>query len=845
MKTINDYQPFIDVDTDSNILLGRNGELTTGFCLKMCPIFTQDVTYFSELIRNLSNIILSLPDYFRIHKQDYFTLQPIQIATGDYIKEMRMKMFANQKIIRQESYLYITAVPTYLHDASLGRFSSFSTNQKSRAGINSIQNFKEAVFSFQSQFESIMKKEKEFGNFHLHPLTWKDFLEIPSTNCQGVLAKYIYLCQDYYSDITWDNNTSDLKIGDNYVDIVSISNLDDLPLALSPVRPYKPYSTDTTQLYLSLMANVGAFLHFDHIINTVICKGNTEKEKKKLETKGTVLNNFSATSRENRQADKDIDCFLEQITKKNNDIVDCHFNVITWDSEKTRLLNKKTEIINKLKNLNFIPKSEALNKANLFFANIPGNVANIYKEFRFKTSNEIATAFFNLDDLEEEDTRQSTGLQVVDRFTGSPLTIDIDDNAMRSGFIDNLNKFVVGASGGGKSVTMNYYTMCNLRMGAHVIIIDMGKSYQGICDYFKGKWFEYTPEHPLTFNPFILYEFDYIGEKLSLMKSTTLISIIKLLWKGPDGTFTESESTTIERTLDAYYLSQPSQYSFNTFFEFATDSKSPIHLATNFPAKDFSYVLEQYYSGGKYEHLLNAPDGNDLLKSKLIVFELGGIKESKLFPVLTCLIMDTILTKLYHLPDTRKQILQDEAWRALATPVMERFFLELVKTIRKLDGILIFITQELEDLISSPIIKNSILNNCATKILLSQNQFIKRFDAIQSILGISDHEKNLVFSLNKNKSDDSRDILILFNNGPAQVYSIKLSPVEYLICTSKKEEKEGILKVAAYLKSSYYEAIKFIVENLSDKISEEIKKESRAGRKISYSIAVERVLEKL
>ena len=844
MKTINDYQPIIDVDRDTDILLGRNGELTQGFRIKLCPVFTQDLTYFNELNRNLANILLSLPDNYRIHKQDFFTLHRIQLKADNYIEKQRANMFANHKLIRQESFIYLTSIPASLHDASLVRFSSFSSVQTSKAGVNSIRNFKEAVYAFRSQFESIMKKEKEFDNFYLKQLSWQDFLEAPSAGHYGVLAKYIYLCQNYYSDITWDKISNDLKIGDNYVDIVSISSLEDLPLAISPVKPYKPYSTDTTKLYLSLMANVGPFLKFDHIINTVICKGNSNKEKKKLETKGTVLGNFSGTSRENRQANEDIESFLEEVTKKNSDIVDCHFNIITWDCEKTALFSKKSEIINRLKNLNFIPKSETLNKANLFFANIPGNVINIYKEFRFKTTNEIATSFFNLDDL-QVDTQLKAGIQVTDRFTGAPLTIDVDDYAMQAGFVDNFNKFVIGSSGGGKSVTMNYYTMCNLKMGTHVIIIDMGKSYQGISDYFGGVWFEYTAEHPLTFNPFILYKFDYVAERLSLMKSTTLISIIKLLWKGPDGIFSESESTTIERTLDAYYQSKPARYCFDTFFEFTIGPNSPVHLANNFPVKDFKYVLEQYYSGGKYEHLLNAPEGIDLLNSQLIVFEIGGMKESKLFPVLTCLIIDTILTKLHHLPDVRKQILQDEAWKALATPVMENFFLELVKTIRKLDGILIFITQEIEDLISSPIIKNSILNNCSTKILLSQNQFIKRFDLIQSILGITDHEKDLVFSLNRDKHDDSRDILILYNNGPAQVYSIKLSPVEYLICTSKKEEKEGILKVAEYLKSSYFEAIKFIVDHLSDKISAEIKKENSAGKKISYSIAVGRVLEKL
>lgn len=846
IETIDNIQPFIDVDESNKVLLGRNGEMTVGFRIRFPPIFTKEKYYFNELYKTFATILTSLPSYIRIHKQDFFTTYQIPLKKyGSYLENERAKMFTKEQFLKQESFIYLTSIPPQIHDASLIFNSAFKQSRKAIAGENAIRNFKEATFSFQKQIESALKKEKDENNFFLQQLSSDDILKTTSSNELGLLAKYLYLSEHHYSDILINKLSGELLIGDNYVDIISLNDLDCLPLAISPVKYYRPFSTDNTKLHFSMMAKVCAFLHFPHVVNCIIAKGDTEREKKKLETRGTILSNFAATSRENRQSAEAIDDFLENISGEGGEIVDCHFNIIIWAKDKQDLFNRRAETENALKALNFIPKLESSNKANLFFACQPGGVANIFKEFRFKTNGNIATGFLNLDDLQKSNSTNNA-FQVADRFTGAPLNIDISDHALQNNHIENLNKFVLGSSGSGKSVTMNYYTMCNLRMGAHVVICDMGRSYEGLSDAFNGLWFEFSEDQQLAFNPFILYPGDISNGKLNLMKSTTLISIIKILWKGSWGTFTETESTTIENMIDSYYLSEPANYSFNTFYEYVTDpTKFHTDPDIDFRLKDFKYVLATYYRGGKYAQLLNASESLDLLHHQLIIFELNGLKESKLLPIVNCVIIDTIINKLNNLPEVRKQILQDECWKALANPQMEIFFQELVKTIRKSNGELVFISQEIEDIISSKIIKNAIINNCATKILLSQNQFLKRFDEIQSVLGLSDHEKDLVFSLNKNKTDDSKDILVLFSNGPANVYTIRLSLAEKLTCTSRQEEKDGIKKVAKYLNSTYMDAIQFIVENLADKISDTIKKAASKGEKLAYNSAVSKVLETL
>lgn len=835
--TIEQISPFIDVDEEDMIMVGRNGELTSGFKIELPPIFTRDLVYFNDLHKIITDLISMLPNYCRLHKQDFFTFKEIEIPATTYIEQQRQRMFASKQMMCQDSYLYITLVPPQVHHASLLGNSSFN---KRESGISeaSVRKFKESVMSFKSQLESSMKNVYHFKIRQLYSVNY--------LGNEGVLAKYLYLNQPYYSDILFNQRTNDLRVGNNFVEIISLSDLADLPLTITPVKYFKTYSTDETRLHISMMAKLGPFFDFPHVLNSFIIKSDTEKEKKRLENKEVILDNFSTVSRDNRYANEDVNDFLEEQAKYSHEILDCHFNVMTYSEDPDTLLKRRMEIINGFKALNLNAKLEVLNKANLFFANMPGNSACIFKEMRFKTLAPVAACFLYLDNICKNE-RGKTKFQVVDRFLGTPQDLDISDAPFELGWIDNLNKFVLAGSGAGKSVLMNYYSKSNLESGAHVIIIDIGKSYEGLCDVFQGQFFEISSENSLSFNPFVLNQFDWNNGKLSLIKEQTLLNIIKTLWKGTNGTFTETETSTLERMIDSYYSTNPEHPCFDTFYEHVTNPELfPIKSEVDFSISDFKYVLEIYYKGGKQEHLLNARDQLNLLEYQLIVFELSGVKDSKLFPIITFVIMDTIMTKLNCLPGVRKEVLLDEAWRALTNNTqMEIFFQELIKTIRKSNGEAIFVSQELEDLISSPIIKNAIINNCGTKILLSQNQFRKRFGEIQSILGLTDHEKALIFSINKNKTDNSKDFFICYSNGPASVYTLKLSLVEYLICTSRQEEKAGIKQVARYLNGSYYDAIKFIVENLNDNIQKEIKKATDKGMKINYSKAVEIVLQNL
>ncbi|KGN93168.1 TraG family conjugative transposon ATPase, partial [Porphyromonas gulae] len=172
---------------------------------------------------------------------------------------------------------------------------------------------------------------------------------------------------------------------------------------------------------------------------------------------------------------------------------------------------------------------------------------------------------------------------------------------------------------------------------------------------------------------------------------------------------------------------------------------------SDFNINNLLTTLKQYYRGGRYDFLLNSDKNIDLLSKRFIVFEIDAVKDNKdLFPVVTIIIMEAFISKMRRLKGIRKMILIEEAWKAIASANMADYIKYLYKTVRKFFGEAIVVTQEVDDIIQSPIVKESIINNSDCKILLDQRKYMTKFDGIQAMLGLSEKEKSQILSINQN-----------------------------------------------------------------------------------------------
>ena len=411
---------------------------------------------------------------------------------------------------------------------------------------------------------------------------------------------------------------------------------------------------------------------------------------------------------------------------------------------------------------------------------------------------------------------------MADRMSGVPLHLDISDLPMKRGVTTNRNKFILGPSGSGKSFFTNHLVRQYWEQGTHVLLVDTGNSYEGLCSLIRqktkgrdGVYFTYREDDPIAFNPFYVEDGVYDIEKRESIKTLLLT-----LWKRESEEPTRSEEVALSNAVNLYLAKLRTNVSivpsFNTFYEFVATDYRRLLEQKRVREKDFDIanllnVLEPYYRGGEYDYLLNSDKQLDLLSKRFIVFELDNISDNRtLLPVVTIIIMETFISKMRRLKGIRKMILIEECWKALTSANMAAYLRYLYKTVRKYFGEAVVVTQEVDDIISSPIVKESIINNADCKILLDQRKYMNKFDQIQTLLGLTDKERSQILSINLSNDPTRRykEVWIGLGGVQSAVYATEVSDSEYLCYTTEETEKMQVMARAEKLGGDIEAAIR-------------------------------------
>ena len=517
----------------------------------------------------------------------------------------------------------------------------------------------------------------------------------------------------------------------------------------------------------------------------------------------------------------DIEMYLNEAHSQGVRSVRCHCNVMAWAESESELKRIRNDVGSQLALMGCTPRHNTVDVPVLFWAAIPGNEADFPAEESFYTFLDQALCLFN----EETNYRSSLspfGIKMSDRLSGIPLHLDISDLPMRRGVITNRNKFILGPSGSGKSYLTNHLVRQYWEQGAHILLVDTGNSYQGLCSLIHAKtkgrdgvYFTYTEEAPIAFNPFYVEDGVYDVEKRESLKTLLLT-----LWKRESEEPTRSEEVALSNAVNLYLSKLRADRSivpsFDTFYEFVeTDYRRLLEQKRvrekDFDLENFLNVLEPYYRGGEYDYLLNSDKQLDLLDKRFIVFELDNISSNKtLLPVVTLIIMETFISKMRRLKGVRKMILIEECWKALTSANMSAYIRYLFKTVRKYFGEAVVVTQEVDDIISSPIVKESIINNADCKILLDQRKYLSKFDGIQRLLGLTDKERAQILSINLSNDPKRRykEVWIGLGGVQSAVYATETSVEEYLTYTTEESEKMQVMELSGKLGGDIEAAIR-------------------------------------
>ncbi|HSZ34311.1 MAG TPA: TraG family conjugative transposon ATPase [Puia sp.] len=792
-RNLTDILPILDVEHDS--ILSKQGDVTIGFEITLPEIFTLSNEDYESFHQSWVKAIKVLPKQSIFHKQDWFIDSKFSsdFTREDisFLSQSSERFFNERPFLSHLSYLYITKRAKNGKTATSLSSGLLRKSIVPELSINAVmlEEFQDII----GQFQRILE---DSGFVSLRRLKNADL--ISNGVKSGLIEKYCFLLEDdrlLVKDISFEHG---IQVGDSYCQLFTMSSPDDLPGLCGSRINYDRYSTDKTKFSVGFASTLGQLLPCNHIYNQYIFVDDSQKTIKQMESKRLRLQSLSAYSRENAIAKEATNDFLNELIGDQRLPVKAHFNILSWTDDWMKVKDIKNLVSSALSQLDAVPKQEVAGSPQIHWAGIPGNEADFPMNDTLDTFAEQASCFFNL----ESSYRSSLsplGIRLGDRLSGKPIHVDISDEPVKKGIITNRNKFILGPSGSGKSFFTNHMVRSYYEQGTHVVLVDVGHSYKGLCDMVHGYYFTYSEKKPIRFNPFYIG----IGEVLDTEKKESIKTLLLALWKKDNENFNRSEYVALSNALTGYYERNNNLRCFNSFYEFLKDDFVHVLASDKVKDKDFDvsnflYVLRPYYKGGEFDYLLNASENLDLLQQRFIVFELDNIKDHPiLFPVVTLIIMEVFISKMRKLKGIRKMILIEEAWKAIAKEGMAEYIKYLFKTVRKFFGEAIVVTQEVEDIISSPVVKQAIINNSDCKILLDQSKYQNKFSQIQELLGLTEKEKTLVLSINKanDPTKKYKEVFISLGGTLSRVYRTEVSLEEYLAYTTEETEK---IKVQEY-----------------------------------------------
>ena len=538
------------------------------------------------------------------------------------------------------------------------------------------------------------------------------------------------------------------------------------------------------------------------------------------------MQSLSRYSRSNQINKEWLDEYLNEAHSNGLQSVRCHCNIVAWAENGDELRRVKNDVGSALALMECTPHHNTTDLPALYWAGIPGNEADFPAEETFYTFTGQALCFFTAETC-YRNSLSPFGIRMVDRLTGKPVFLDISDLPMKKGVVTNRNKFILGPSGSGKSFFTNHLVRQYWEQGTHILLVDTGNSYKGLCDLIHQKtggddgiYFTYKENDPISFNPFFTEDYQYDIEKRDSIKT-----LILTLWKREDEPPRRSEEVALSNAVSLYIekikKNRKIKPNFNSFYDFVRKDYRKVLADKNVREKDFDVdgflnVLEPYYKNGEYGYLLNSDKELDLLNKRFIVFELDVVKDNPiLFPVVTIIIMETFINKMRRLQGIRKMILIEEAWKAIAKEGMANYIRYLFKTVRKFYGEAVVVTQEVDDIISSPVVKETIINNSDCKILLDQRKYQNKFDQIQNLLGLTDKERSQIISINLANAANRlyKEVWIGLGGTQSAVYATEVSAEEYLCYTTEETEKLELTRLTEKLGGNIELAIKQLAES--------------------------------
>lgn len=774
-------------DTDGiGVLYTKTGEYSAILRMEN-PVqkYSANIDNYYEFTNLFAAIAQTLGEGYALHKQDIFTRKQFKDESGkgyEFLSESYFRYFNGREYTDSMTYLTIT------QENKKSRLMSFDS-KKWRDFLVKIRKVQDQLKDAGIKSEFLNKQEASLYVDRFFAMNFRD----KTVSMTGFKV---------------DDET--IGMGDRRCKVYSLVDMDCANLP-TQIRPFTNIEVNNTSMPVDLVALVDSIPGVESVVyNQIIFVPNQKRELALLDKKKN--RHASMPNPSNLIAVEDIKRVQEVIARENKQLVYTHYNLIVTVKPDKDIQKCTNHLENAFGRMGIHISKRAYNQLELFVNSFPGNCYGMNADYdRFLTLGDAATCLMYKEKIvHSEDTPFK--VYYTDR-QGVPVAIDISGKEGRNKLTDNSNFFVLGPSGSGKSFYVNSMVRQAHEQDTDIVLVDTGNSYEGLCEYFGGKYISYTEEHPITMNPFKIKREEWNIEKLGFLKN-----LVMLIWKGSQGTVSKTEDRLIEQVINEYYeayftTKRVNNLCFNSFYEFSTKRLPKICEENGLHGIDLSsynYLLKDFYKGGSHDVTLNENMDSSLFDETFIVFEIDSIKDDPLlFPLVTLIIMDVFLQKM-RIKKNRKMLIIEEAWKAIASPMMAEYIKYLYKTARKFWASVGVVTQEIQDIIGSEIVKEAIINNSDVVMLLDQSKFKERFDTIKAILGLTDVDCKKIFTINRLENKEGRSFFreVFIRRGQASnVYGVEEPHECYMTYTTERAEKEALKLYKRELKCNHQQAI--------------------------------------
>lgn len=825
-------------DTDGvGVLYTKTGEYSAVLKIEN-PVqkYSADIDSYYDFTHLFSALAQTLGEGYALHKQDIFVRK--QFANEpehnqEFLSASYFRYFNGRPYTDSLCYLTIT------QEAKKSRLFSYDS-KKWRDFLVKIYKVRDLLRDSGVQVKFLNKAEASEYVDRYFAMNFKD-RTVSMTNVKA------------------DDET--VSMGDKRCKVYSLVDVDCAALP-SLIRPYTNIEVNNTEMPVDLVSVVDNIPNAETVVyNQIIFLPSQKRELALLDKKKN--RHASIPNPSNQMAVEDIKQVQDVIARESKLLVYTHFNMVVGVPADTDLQKCTNHLENAFGRMGIHISKRAYNQLELFVSSFPGNCYSLNEEYdRFLTLSDAAVCLMYKERVQHS---EETPIKIyyTDR-QGVPVAIDITGKEGKNKLTDNSNFFCLGPSGSGKSFHMNSVVRQLHEQGTDVVMVDTGNSYEGLCEYFGGKYISYTEERPITMNPFRINR-----EEMNVEKTGFLKNLVLLIWKGTQGTVTKTEDRLIEHVITEYYDAYfngfegftPQQredlrkslviddrnssekrhesereravriegiidkiegrrkelkvekLSFNSFYEYSVQRIPDIceeNRITGIDLSTYRYMMKDFYLGGNHEKTLNENMDSSLFDETFVVFEIDSIKDDPLlFPLVTLIIMDVFLQKM-RIKKNRKVLVIEEAWKAIASPLMAEYIKFMYKTARKFWASVGVVTQEIQDIIGSEIVKEAIINNSDVVMLLDQSKFKERFDTIKTILGLTDVDCKKIFTINRLENKEGRSFFreVFIRRGTTSgVYGVEEPRECYMTYTTERAEKEALKLYKRELQCSHQEAI--------------------------------------